>query len=52
MHNLIAGMAGGKRAKELMLDGPSAARKVRLFAPTIAEFDVDGFMEVIASGKV
>lgn len=35
-----------------MLDGPRPERKPRLFARTIAEFDTDRFMEVIASGKL
>jgi len=55
IHNLLAVVAAQgnqKVARELALDGPSPAKKVRLFAPTIAEFNTDRFMEVIASGKL
>jgi len=54
IHNFLAGQAAGtdkKLARELRLDGPRAKRKPRMFARTIAEFDTDRFMEVIASGK-
>lgn len=54
IHNFLAGQAAGtdkKAARELRLDGPRAQRKSLLFAPTVAEFDVARFMEVIASGK-
>ncbi|MBF4603766.1 hypothetical protein [Curtobacterium sp. VKM Ac-2884] len=54
IHNFLAGQAAGtdkKVARELALDGPAPEKKARLFAPTIAEFDTDRFMGVIASGK-
>jgi hypothetical protein len=55
IHNFLAAQAAGKDKKlrrELVLDGPRAKRKPRLFAPTLADFDERRFMEVIASGKV
>lgn len=55
IHNFLAAQAAGsdkKARRALVLDGPQAKRKPRLFAPTIAEFDADAFMGVIASGKV
>lgn len=55
IHNFLAAQSAGESKKlrrELVLDGPRAQRKPRLFAPTIAEFDTDAFMGVIASGKV
>lgn len=55
IHNFLAVQAAGedkKRRRELTLDGPSAKRKPRLFAPTLAEFDTERFMGVIASGRV
>lgn len=55
IHNFLAVQAAGtdnKLARELTLDGPAPEKKPRLFAPTIAEFDTDRFMGVIASGKL
>lgn len=55
IHNFLAAMAAGndkKARREMTLEGPRAKQKPRLFAPTIAEFDTERFMGVIASGKV
>lgn len=55
IHNFLAAQSAGENKqlrRELVLDGPRAQRKPRLFAATIAEFDTDAFMGVIASGKV
>lgn len=54
IHNLLAVQAAGsdkKARRELTLDGPTTKRQPQLFARTIAEFDTDRFMGVIASGK-
>lgn len=48
IRNLIATDLYRDKAKRFLQDGPSAAPKRRLFAPTIADFNTDAFMAVIA----
>lgn len=40
IYNVVAALAGS----ESVLESPAAPRRERLFAPTIAEFNVDRFM--------
>jgi hypothetical protein len=47
IHNILAALAYQKEAKAHMIDGPTAKPKSRLFAPTIAEFNVQKFYEAL-----